>query len=120
MELQVIPHKSIGPLSLGQTQEEVQEALKGLYVSLTSQTPEFVRENAESQQPSAPDAVPSETVRELIERYGLQVPSNPAVLPVSRPIHRIEMIEERYSDTLSFRYTCGLFWFQAAYRVEST
>ena len=116
MELQVIPHKSIGPLSLGQTQEEVQEALKGLYVSLTSQTPEFVRENAESQQPSALDAVPSETVRELMERYGLQVPSNPAVLPVSRPIHRIEMIEERYSDTLSFRYTCGLFWFQAAYR----
>ena len=49
-------------------------------------------------------------------RYGLQDPSNPAVLPVSRPIHRIEMIEERYSDTLSFRYTCGLLWFQAAYR----
>ena len=72
MELQVIPHKSIGPLSLGQTQEEVQEALKGLYVSLTGQTPEFVRENAESQQPSAPDAVPSETVRELMERYGLR------------------------------------------------
>ena len=115
MELQIIPHKSIGPLSFGQTPKEVEEILKGLYFSLTGHTPEFIGENTQPQS-STPDTVPSEAVRELMERYGLQVPSKPAGSPARHPVHRIEMVKERYSDDLSFRYNCGLFWFQAAYR----
>lgn len=115
MELQIIPHKSIGPLSFGQTPKEVEEILKGLYFSLTGHTPEFIGENTQPQS-STPDTVSSEAVRELMERYGLQVPSKPAGSPARHPVHRIEMVKERYSDDLSFRYNCGLFWFQAAYR----
>ena len=116
MELQVVPHKSIGPLLLGQTPEEVQEALKGLFFALTGHMPEVVEEKAAPQLSSAPAAAPSEPAQALMERYGLQVPSKPAGLPARRPVHRIETVKERYAGDVSFRYTCGLFWFQAAYR----
>lgn len=116
MEIQVIPHQRIGPLSLGQTPEEVQEALKGLYFALTGHMPELAEENPAPQPVSVPPAAFSEPAQALMERYGLQVPSKPAGLPARRPVHRIETVKERYAGDVSFRYTCGLFWFQAAYR----
>ena len=56
MEIQVIPHQRIGPLSLGQTPEEVQEAIKGLYFALTGHIPELAEEKTAPQLSSAPAA----------------------------------------------------------------
>ena len=87
MELRIIPHKSIGPLSFRQTPEEVQEALKGPYFALTGHMPELAEEKSAPQPVSVPPAAFSEPAQALMERYGLQVPSKPAGLPARRPMN---------------------------------